>query len=143
MLVRLMYASRAREGLDSEETAAILRQSRTSNPRHGITGVLCVCPNGPLFIQALEGGREAVNALYNRIVRDPRHRDVTLLRYQDIAERRFAGWSMGQVNMSRINPGLVLKYSATATLDPWSVPGTAIEAMFDEMVAQAAVMGCA
>jgi hypothetical protein len=143
MLVRLMYASRAREGLDAEESAAILRQSRANNPRQGITGVLCLCPAGPIFIQALEGGREAVNALYNRIVRDPRHHDVTLLRYEDISERRFAGWSMGQVNMARLNPGLVLKYCETATLDPWSVPGEAIEAMFEEMVASAAVMGTA
>lgn len=141
MLVRLLYASRAREGLDTEELGAILRQSRSDNPRQGITGVLCMCPSGPLFIQALEGGRDAVNGLYNRIVRDPRHRDVTLLRYHDIAERRFSGWSMGQVNMARLNPGLVLKYCETATLDPWKVPGHAIEAMFDEMVASAAVMG--
>ena len=141
MLVRLMYASRARDGLDTEEVAAILRQSRSHNPRSGVTGVLCLCPSGPIFIQALEGGRDAVNALYNRIVRDPRHRDVTLLKYEDIAERRFAGWAMGQVNMARLNPGLVLKYSETATLDPWSVPGAAIEAMFEEMVASAAVMG--
>jgi hypothetical protein len=143
MLVRLMYASRARAGLDAEEHAAILRQSRAANPKHGITGVLCVCPNGPLFIQVIEGGRDAVNALYARIVRDPRHHDVTLLRYEDIAERRFAGWSMGQVNMSRLNTGLVLKYSETAQLDPWSVPGAAMEAMFEEMVASAAVVGSA
>ncbi len=142
MLVRLMYASRARAGLDTEEAAAILRQSRASNPPQGITGVLCLCPSG-LFIQVLEGGRDPVNALYNRITRDARHHQVTLLRYEEIAERRFAGWSMGQVNMARLNPALVLKYSETTALDPWSVPGQAIEAMFDEMVASAAVMGSA
>jgi hypothetical protein len=141
MLVRLMYASRALPGLDQEELNAILRQSRTWNPKFGITGVLCLCQTGSLFIQVLEGGRVQVNQLYNKIVRDPRHGDVTLLSFEEIAERRFAGWAMGQVNMARLNPALLLKYSEMATLDPWSVSGHATAALFDEMVATAAVMG--
>jgi hypothetical protein len=35
-----------------------------------------LCYAGGIFLQVLEGGRGAVNALYNRIVADPRHRDV-------------------------------------------------------------------
>jgi len=46
MLVRLMYASRARAGLDNEEVAAILRQSRANNARDGLTGALCLCNTG-------------------------------------------------------------------------------------------------
>ena len=59
MLVRLLYASRIAP--DAEETAieAILQQSRANNPRSGITGVLC--HNGEIFMQALEGGRNAVS----------------------------------------------------------------------------------
>ena len=45
----------------------------------GITGVLC--HGGDVFMQVLEGGRDAVNALYNKIVRDARHHDVALLHY--------------------------------------------------------------
>jgi len=74
-------------------------------PRIGaITGVLCVCQGGNVFLQALEGGRDAVNALYGRIVQDPRHRDVTLLDYAEIDERRFAGWRMGSVDSARSTP---------------------------------------
>ena len=58
MLVRLMYASRAAANLDNEEVAAILRKSRTTNAREGLTGALCLCNSGRLFIQVLEGGRE-------------------------------------------------------------------------------------
>ena len=141
MLVRLMYASRAAANLDNEEVAAILRKSRATNAREGITGALCLCNNGHLFIQVLEGGRDAVSKRYNRIVADPRHADVTLLQFEETAERRFAGWSMGQVNMARLNPGLILKYSETGSLDPWSVPGEATAALFDEMIATAAIMG--
>ena len=141
MLVRLMYASRAAANLDNEEVAAILRKSRTTNAREGLTGALCLCNSGRLFIQVLEGGREAVSRRYNRIVADPRHTDVTLLQFEEIGERRFAGWSMGQVNMARLNPALILKYSETSQLDPWSVPGHSTAAMFDEMIATAAIMG--
>jgi hypothetical protein len=141
MLVRLMYASRATAGLDTEEVAAILRHSRETNAREGITGALCLCNTGRLFIQVLEGGRDAVNRRYNKISRDPRHADVTLLEFTEIAERRYAGWAMGQVNMSRLNPALLLKYSETAHLDPWAISGMATAAMFEEMIATAAIMG--
>ena len=141
MLVRLMYASRAAANLDAEEVSAILRKSRATNAREGITGALCLCNHGRLFIQVLEGGRDAVSRRYNRIVADARHSDVTLLQFSEVGERRFAGWSMGQVNMARLNPGLILKYSELANLDPWSVPGEATAALFDEMIATAAIMG--
>ena len=138
MLVRLMYASRAAKPLDPEELAQILRQSRTANPKLGVTGVLC--SSGELFIQVLEGGRAAVNRLYNRIIADTRHTEVTLLSYEEIGERRFAGWAMGQVNMARLNPALMLKYSETSALDPYAVSGKAAVALFDELVATAAVV---
>ena len=139
MLVRLMYASRAVPALDQEELVTILRQSKANNPGTGVTGVLCF--SGGIFLQVLEGGRSAVNQLYNRIGSDPRHTDVELLLYEEIGERRFASWSMGQVNMSRLNPSLLLKYSATAALDPFAVSGKVSLALFEELVATASVIG--
>ena len=139
MLVRLLYASRAVEAVTPELMHSILRQSRQHNPAHGITGVLCC--SGDIFMQVLEGGRPAVNRLYTRIVADPRHRDVELLAYESIVERRFAGWSMGQVQLSRLNPALLLKYSATAALDPFAVPGAVSLALLDELVATASIVG--
>jgi hypothetical protein len=64
-----------------------------------------------------------------------------VLLYEEIGERRFASWSMGQANMSRLNPSLLLKYSATATLDPYSVSGSVSLALFEELVATASVIG--
>lgn len=139
MLVRLMYASRAVPTVDQDALLAILRQCKTRNPEHGITGVLCFSEG--IFLQVLEGGRSAVNALYNRIVVDPRHTQVELMSYSEIGERRFAGWSMGQVNMARLNRALLLKYSATATLDPFSVSGHVSMALFEELVATASIVG--
>ncbi|MCU0774441.1 MAG: BLUF domain-containing protein [Ideonella sp.] len=139
MLVRLMYASRAVPSVDQDTLLAILKKSKANNVPAGITGVLCF--SGGIFLQVLEGGRLAVSALYNRIAADPRHQDVMLLAYDEIGERRFAGWSMGQVNVSRLNPGLLLKYSERAVLDPYAVSGAVSMALFDELVATASIMG--
>ena len=138
MLVRLMYASRTASGHGEEVLQAILKKSRAYNPTVGITGVLCASDG--IFVQLLEGGRSQVSALYNRIAQDPRHRDVVLLSFEEVSERRFAGWSMGQVNLSRLNPALLLKYSESAVLDPYAMPGAASAALFDELIATASVM---
>ena len=87
MLVRLLYASRAIDRIDEALLRSILEQSRANNQEHGITGILCTYLEGGVFLQALEGGREAVNRLYGNIVRDTRHHDVTILDFAEIEER--------------------------------------------------------
>jgi hypothetical protein len=138
MLVRLMYASRAAETVRPEMLNAILKQSTGNNPGVGVTGVLCF--SGDIFLQVLEGGRSQVSKLYNHIAQDKRHADVVMLSYEEIEERSFAGWAMGQVNMSRLNPALLLKYSEAAVLDPYAVSGKVSMALFNELVATASVM---
>ncbi len=139
MLVRLLYASRAVAPVGADVLPAILRSCKAHNPPLGITGVLCFSDG--IFLQVLEGGRSAVSRLYHRIAADPRHTDVELLSFDEIAERRFAGWSMGQVNAARLNPALLLRYSECATLDPFSVSGRASMALFDELIATASIVG--
>ena len=138
MLVRLIYCSRAVPAVDAEELQAILKTARANNAWLGIIGVLCLVDG--YFVQVLEGGRAAVNRLYNQLVVDGRHGEVTLLGYEEIAERRFAGWAMGQANMARLNPALLLKYSESTTLDPYALGAPAMTALFDELVATAAIM---
>jgi len=136
-----MYASRAVPTVDQEELVAILRKSKANNPALGVTGVLCLCLTERIFMQVLEGGRDAVNALYNKIVRDARHRDIALLHYQEVAERKFAGWTMGQVNLTKVNPSLLLKYSDRPVLDPFAVSGQASMALLEELIATAQIVG--
>lgn len=138
MLVRLLYASRA---VDTSEAAidAILTQSRNSNPLCGITGILCY--GGGVFLQAIEGGRMPVNELYGHIQKDIRHKDVVLLHYEEITERRFGGWTMGQVNVSRINASILLKYAERPELDPYAVSGRVSLALLEELMATASIMG--
>jgi Sensors of blue-light using FAD len=142
MLVRLLYASRSQGPLTPERIEELLASSRRNNPALGITGLLC--HSGDIFMQVLEGGREAVNKLYTRISSDTRHSDVTLLHYEEITERRFAGWTMGQVNLTRVNPSILLKYSERPVLDPYSVSGKVSIALLQELIDTAciATRGC-
>ena len=138
MLVRLMYVSRAADSVNQNELVAILKKSKANNVGQGVTGVLCF--SAGIFLQVIEGGRSSVSALYNKIATDPRHHDVVLLSYEEIGERSFAGWSMGRANLSRLNPALVMKYSETALLNPYAVSGQMSMALFNEMVASAAII---
>lgn len=138
MLVRCLYASRAATSPDSVLLDEILEKSRKKNPALGITGLLCV--SGEIFIQVLEGGRDEVCELYNAIVRDPRHTQVRLLSYEEISERRFGAWTMGQVNVAKLNPGVILKYFRRAELDPFDCSGNATMAVLCELVATASIV---
>ena len=99
-----------------------------------------LCHSGHIFMQVLEGGRDTVNALYRRICADARHKNVILLKYEEITERHFAGWTMGQVNLERVNPSILLKYSERAVLDPYAVSGDAAMALLDELLATASII---
>ena len=140
MLTRLFYASRAVEGIDGALLKSILEHSRTHNLEHGITGILCSHAGGSFFLQALEGARSEVNSLYRNIVRDRRHCEVTLLDYAEIHERRFSGWRMGSVDLNKVNPGSILRYSEKAVLDPFSMTGKAVLALLDDLIATAAIV---
>ncbi len=138
MLVRLIYASRAVDASEAD-IEDILTKSRQFNPATGITGILCY--GGGVFLQALEGGRDCISDLYGHIQKDPRHKDVVLLQYEEIAERRFGGWTMGQVNVARINSSILLKYGERAELDPYSVSGRVSLALLEELMATACIIG--
>jgi len=138
MLVRCLYASRARQPLVPATTDAILEQSRRNNPPRGVTGLLCYVDD--VFVQVLEGGRDPVCDLFATIVRDDRHHSVRLLVYEEIGERRFGHWNMGQVNIAKVNTALLLKYSEKAVLDPFAVSGAATLALLHELVDTAQIV---
>ena len=139
MLVRLLYVSRALDPHVKDETDSILESARQHNIANGITGILCY--GGGIYLQAIEGGRNQVNELYGHIVRDTRHKDVALLHYAEIKERRFGGWTMGQVNLTKLNTSIVLKYSEKPELDPYSVSGEVSLALLEELMLTASIIG--
>ena len=138
MLVRLLYASRAVDS-SADAISGILSQSRHYNPASGITGILCY--GGGIFLQAIEGGRSAVSELYGHIQKDTRHKDVVLLDFEEISERRFGGWTMGTVNLLKLNHSILLKYSEKPELDPYSASGKVSLALLEELMATASIIG--
>ncbi len=46
-----------------------------------------------------------------------------LLHYEEIAERRFGGWTMGQVNLTKVHASTLLRYSERPELNPYAVSG--------------------
>jgi hypothetical protein len=138
MLVRLLYAGRAVTP-SAVAVQDVFESGRTNNAASGITGILVY--GGGIFMQAIEGGRQAVSDLYGVIQRDARLKDVALLHYEEIAERRFGAWSMGLVDVSRVNASVLLKYAERAELDPYSVSGKVSMALLEELMATASIAG--
>lgn len=100
MLVTLSYVSRALIGSDERALDDILATAQRRNAAADVTGALYF--DGTLFFQVLEGPRAAVQEIFAAIRRDPRHRDVKLLKTHDLPRRRFSDWSMKFVPASAL-----------------------------------------
>lgn len=92
-MFHLVYTSYSTAPFSEEELIQLLNQSRVSNKKLDITGMLVYLDNK--FIQVLEGERAAVVKLYEKIAGDPRHKKVALLLEGNTRERIFKDWSMG------------------------------------------------
>ena len=116
--VQLLYVSRAKAPQTTTVTTSILLQAQVHNQVSGITGLLC--QGQGFFMQVLEGERSRVNALFQRICRDTRHKDVEMLHYEEIAQRRFSRWSMALVKLSVDDPMVNTQHPK---FDPYSATG--------------------
>ena len=94
---QLLYRSRATQAFAEDLLSLLLDESRAHNAAHNITGLLCYSEGR--FVQLLEGPPEHVHALYARIQRDPRHKQVTTLSDAASGQRFFADWQMGFVRV--------------------------------------------
>ena len=97
-MYELLYTSVANYGLEHKEFAAILDASKKNNPETDITGMLVF--TGREFIQLLEGDKEKVQALYEKITQDNRHHSTRVFYEGGISKRSFYGWSMADKLMS-------------------------------------------
>ena len=138
MLVRCLYASRISTPLAASALDEILEQSRRNNPARGITGLLCHTHDS--FVQVVEGGREPISDLLRSIYRDDRHQQMTILSFEEIAERRFGNWTMGRVNVESINAAVLLKYSEKVALDPFNCSSQAMMSLLMELIATGSIV---
>ena len=86
-LVHCIYTSVQTHPLTDAEIAQLIRESRTRNEHHGITGILLHVKD--TFFQVLEGPSEVVEALYAKILVDSRHTRITRIIFEPIPRRYF------------------------------------------------------
>lgn len=92
-LIQVVYTSSAlSRHMPLDEVKQILRASRTNNTSKAITGLLLYRDGS--FAQFLEGPADAVDSLYDKIERDPRHHGVIRVLRQSVTKRDFRQWSM-------------------------------------------------
>jgi Sensors of blue-light using FAD len=117
ILIRLTYFSRIRlPGSINDHLREILSTSVANNRRDNVTGALV--HDGKWFAQMLEGRESIVSATFERILRDHRHSDVSLVAMQPMAERRFGAWWMADIARNENNSDLFRHYGETECFDP-------------------------
>ncbi|NOS90511.1 MAG: BLUF domain-containing protein [Cyclobacteriaceae bacterium] len=92
-MYHLVYTSLAANLFSEEDLVRLLEKSRTSNKEQAVSGMLLYLQGK--FIQVLEGERDNVINLYERIRQDTRHRKVTTVVEGESPRRIFPNWSMG------------------------------------------------
>jgi len=120
ILVRLTYFSRnridPRRGSMHDRVLEILSASVANNRRDGITGALIY--DSKWFAQVLEGTEGAVSRTFERILRDERHSDVSLVAMQPMTERLFGMCPMMSIAREADNSHLFRHYGESERFDP-------------------------
>lgn len=123
-LVRLIYASRwnVPDGrvLD-DEVRKIVIASMNNNRLVNVTGLLLV--HDGWFVQVLEGPAASVSETYERVARDPRHTDVTLIEVAPARARAFRDWNMTERRLTALQGPILARYGQAETFDPSRLDG--------------------
>jgi hypothetical protein len=130
-LVRLVYVSKVAADFAPDDLQAILDAARRHNLSSGISGLLAF--NGDYFLQVLEGGREAVNRLYQLIAGDSRHESVLLLQLSEISERKFPSWSMAYVPTAMLTRDLLMRFSRNGQFLPMEMSAVSCLGLLQEL----------
>jgi hypothetical protein len=134
MLARLIYASAVTAPLGPDAMTRLLAQAWLHNGLHGLTGLLVF--DSSHFLQVIEGAPRALNDLYGQLLKDPRHRDLLLLKYGRVAERRFPDWSMGFMPADAAHAELIGRHAGGGRrFDPLALDGEQAESLLFALAA--------
>ena len=98
-LFHLIYASKEKHKFSQDNIVELLSKAKKQNESLNIHGMLLYDEGS--FFQVLEGEKEVVLDLYDRIVNDERHQNVTKIIFEAIPDMYFSNWSMGYSSLSR------------------------------------------
>ena len=102
-LHRLIYTSKRSEPITEQDVKEILRSSRKNNKALDVTGILIYTEKR--FLQVLEGQRDTLTKMYEKIKKDKRH-TTSILRFSEpVKVRYFEDWDMvaKKVNIEGFN----------------------------------------
>ena len=91
-MYQLNYISTAMADFTTTDLNQVLQKAVISNSTNGITG--CLIHHNSNFVQILEGSKENVISLYNKIKKDSKHYDLKILWQGEVEKRCFEEWSM-------------------------------------------------
>jgi hypothetical protein len=118
-LFRLIYASRIAPVCQDDLKAGmmnIVSRAITKNRAAGISGLL-IAHRG-WFVQALEGRKAVVEALFEKIAADPRHHHALPLSAGPADTRLFEPWSMGARMLTSGDEAVLAALNPKAPFDP-------------------------
>ncbi|MDE1891679.1 MAG: EAL domain-containing protein [Betaproteobacteria bacterium] len=111
LLYALIYVSKASQTMTKTELMTLQKQTINNNLDSGISG--CLLYREGEFMQLIEGQRQQVLALYDRIKSDPRHIDCKIILESPVTNRAFRDW------------GMVMHYTTESlTIDQMSIDET-------------------
>ena len=90
-MYRIIYVSRP-FGFDASILSGLLIDSRENNEKNNITGSL-IC-RADIYLQMLEGPKESILEVFEKIKKDDRHLEVEVLSAGPTEERLFPNWAM-------------------------------------------------
>lgn len=105
----LIYTSVATQDFTTDELIVMLKSFREHNKEIKISGILVYYDRE--FIQLLEGKKETIHNLYNKICQDQRHTNIKIFHEAPITQRSFSDWSMGFINADQIDPDYMTGFS--------------------------------
>lgn len=122
-MIRLLYVSNTSQYLEQGVIDGILAASRANNEKLGVTGILLHLDGA--FMQVLEGEKNKIISLYEKICQDPRHWNTHVLVIRE-GEPVFKDWSMGfhRLDESRSdeNTFAITKAALKRKIDPSTGP---------------------
>lgn len=126
MKIQLCYASvRSPESDDLlQDLNDILTVARDFNAKNDICGVLYYADGS--FFQCLQGSKDCVEQLYQRICEDKRHHEIIGFKICEISETKFKDWSMKYVqrnsNITKFFKDLSFNSFSPSALDETTLP---------------------
>lgn len=91
----VLYISKALKSFNTNDLSKLSTTSTINNQTKGITGYLYFDNNR--FLQYMEGDETTINEMVDKISHDKRHELLSLIKKQNLTDRRFPDWGMKNI----------------------------------------------